>query len=116
MLFSLQKRQLAVFGNMYGLVNMSLFLLLVNFIAALVAVQLLRGDVGEDEPMNFGQLFTAFLGVYQVFSSENWVDILYGATSAERVLGQTIVVALFISSWMLFANCKPIVVVFFSLC
>jgi voltage-dependent calcium channel len=91
---------------MYGLVNMSLFLLLVNFIAALVAVQLLRGDFGADQTMNFGQLFTAFLAVYQVFSSENWPNVLYGATQAERFLGQTIIVALFISLWMLFANCE----------
>lgn len=91
---------------MYGLANMSLFLILVNFIAALVSVQLLRGDIGSDKPTNFGQLYNAFLGVYQVFSSENWVDVLYGATEAERRLGQTIIVALFISSWMLFANCE----------
>jgi hypothetical protein len=98
--------QLAVFGNMYGLANMSLFLILVNYIAALVAVQLLRGDVGQDIPMNFGQLFTAFLAVYQVFSSENWTTVLYGGMAAENHLGQAVVVALFITAWMLFANCK----------
>ncbi|KAJ7583970.1 Ion transport protein-domain-containing protein [Mycena floridula] len=95
---------LAVFGNMYGLANMSLFLLLVNYIAALVAIQLLRGDVSSDQQMNFGQIFSAFLAVYQVFSSENWTDILYGASSAETHLGQTFIVVIFISGWMLFAN------------
>jgi hypothetical protein len=91
---------------MYGLANMSLFLILINYISALVAVQLLRGDLGQSVTMNFGQLFTAFLAVYQVFSSENWTNVLYAATKAETALGQTIVVALFIASWMLFANCK----------
>lgn len=91
---------------MYGLANMSLFLLLVNYIAALASIQLLRGDIGSDSKMNFGQIFNAFLGVYQVFSSENWTDVLYGATGAESKLGQVVIVALFISAWMLFANCE----------
>jgi hypothetical protein len=91
---------------MYGLVNMSLFLLLVNFIAALVAIQLLRGDVQGSSTINFGQLFNAFLGIYQVFSSENWTDVLYETTLAEIPLGQAIILAIFISSWLLFANCK----------
>jgi hypothetical protein len=91
---------------MYGLANMLLFLVMVNYIAALVAVQLLRGDLGEDTPLNFGELFNAFLGVYQVFSSENWTDVLYSTTGAEIRLGQTVIVALFISAWMLFANCE----------
>ncbi|KAG2002361.1 high-affinity cell membrane calcium channel, variant 2 [Coprinopsis cinerea AmutBmut pab1-1] len=95
---------LAVFGNMYGLVNMSLFLMLVNYIAALVAVQLLRGDLGNDANINFGELFNSFLAMYQVFSSENWVDVLYGAGQAQIELGQTAISLFFISAWMLFAN------------
>ncbi|KAJ6629913.1 Ion transport protein-domain-containing protein [Mycena sp. CBHHK59/15] len=95
---------LAVFGNMYGLANMTLFLILVNFIAALVSVQFLRGDLSASETMNFGQLFTAFLAVYQVFSSENWTDVLYSTADAEIVLGQTVISVIFFSAWMLFAN------------
>jgi hypothetical protein len=85
---------------------MSLFLLLVNYIAALVAVQLLRGDLGGDTAINFGELFNSFLAMYQVFSSENWVDVLYGAAEAEIDLGQTALCLIFISAWMLFANCE----------
>ncbi|KAH6905112.1 high-affinity cell membrane calcium channel [Coprinopsis sp. MPI-PUGE-AT-0042] len=95
---------LAVFGNMYGLVNMSLFLVLVNYIAALVAVQLLRGDLGNDASINFGEVFNSFLSMYQVFSSENWVDVLYGAAQAEIQLGQAALSLVFIAGWMLFAN------------
>jgi hypothetical protein len=98
--------QLAVFGNMYGLANMTMFLILVNFLAALVGVQLLRGDLDTDQTVNFGTLYNAFLGVYQVFSSENWTEVLYGAAEAELRLGQTVIVVIFIASWMLFANCK----------
>ena len=91
---------------MYGLTNMTLFLLTVNFLAALVAVQLLRGDFSADEDVNFANLYNAFLAVYQVFSSENWTDVLYGVSSAERLQGQTVVGVLFISLWLLFANCE----------
>ncbi|KAJ6583225.1 hypothetical protein B0H10DRAFT_2340382 [Mycena sp. CBHHK59/15] len=90
---------------MYGLANMTLFLILVNFIAALVSVQFLRGDLSASETMNFGQLFTAFLAVYQVFSSENWTDVLYSTADAEIVLGRPLFSVIFFSAWMLFANC-----------
>ncbi|KZT30145.1 hypothetical protein NEOLEDRAFT_1238275 [Neolentinus lepideus HHB14362 ss-1] len=95
---------LAVFGNMYGLANMTLFLLLMNYLAALIAVQLLRGDLVSDEPMNFGEIFTSFLAIYQIFSSENWTDVLYGAMQSEIPLGQSVIVAVFVSTWFLFAN------------
>ncbi|KAJ6452267.1 Ion transport protein-domain-containing protein [Mycena sanguinolenta] len=95
---------LAVFGNMYGLTNMTLFLILVNFIAALVSVQFLRGDLSSDETMNFGTVFNAFLAIYQVFSSENWTDILYSTAGAEEVFGQSVISVLFIAGWLLFAN------------
>ncbi|THH14934.1 hypothetical protein EW146_g5467 [Bondarzewia mesenterica] len=95
---------MSVFGNMYGLANMTLFLLLVNFIAALVAVQILRGDMIESDTMNFGQIFTSFLAVYQVFSSENWTNVLYDSSTAEVTLGQSAITVLFISAWFFFAN------------
>ncbi|KAJ7058571.1 Ion transport protein-domain-containing protein [Mycena amicta] len=95
---------LAVFGNMYGLTNMTLFLLLVNFIAALVTVQLVRGDMTSDTAMNFGTIFNAFLAVYQVFSSENWTNVLYNTANAEINFGQSAIIVLFVAGWMLFAN------------
>jgi len=85
---------------------MTLFLLLVNYIGALAAVQLLRGDLGRDLSTNFGELFNSFLSIYQIFSSENWSTVLYAATNGESHLGQTVVVTLFITGWMLFANCE----------
>lgn len=91
---------------MYGLANMALFLMIVNYIAGLVAVQMLRGDFGNDVTVNFGEVFNAFLAMYQVFSSENWSDVLYGAGMAEVPLGQSVIILIFIAAWMLFANCK----------
>ena len=98
--------KLAVFGNMYGMTNMILFLLLVNFIASLMAVQLLRGDMDSDQMINFGHLYNAFLGMWQIFTSENWTTLLYAAAIASQPVRQSIVVILFITGWMLFANCK----------
>ena len=91
---------------MYGLVNMSLFLLLVNFIASLVGIQLLRGDMSSNDTVNFGQIFNGFLGIYQIFSSENWTAVLYNTIQAEIPLGQAVILAIFMCSWFLFANCQ----------
>lgn len=51
---------------MYGMVNMSLFLILANYVAALVAVQLLRGDLSSSVTMNFKEVYNSFLAMYQV--------------------------------------------------
>ncbi|KAI0031009.1 Ion transport protein-domain-containing protein [Vararia minispora EC-137] len=96
---------LSVFGNMYGLANMTLFLLLINYISALVATQMLRGDLSSGKAMNFGQIYTSFLAIYQaVFSSENWTTVLYDTGSAEAPLGQTALTVLFFVAWFFLAN------------
>lgn len=94
---------------MYGLANMSLFLFMINYITALVGIQLLRGDIQQQGGtfIDWGEVFNAFLGVYQVFSSENWTDVLYDAATAEVPLRQSAIVVLFISGWFFFANCEP---------
>jgi hypothetical protein len=97
---------LSVFGNMHGLANMSLFLILVSYLSALFASQLLRGDLPSSQTMNFGQIFTSFLAIYQIFSSENWTNVLYSSAMAEIPLGQSWVVILFIVGWFFFANCE----------
>lgn len=93
---------------MYGLANMTLFLMLINFLAALVGIQLIQGDMAGTVTMNFGQLFNSFLAVYQIFSSENWTTVMYDATDAELSLGQAVIVCTFLSCWLLFANCACI--------
>jgi hypothetical protein len=84
---------------------MSLFLILVNFIAVLISVQFLRGNLSSEETMNFGTLSNAFLAVYTVFSGENWTNVMYSTAAAETAFGQSLISVLFISAWMLFANC-----------
>ena len=63
-----------VLGNLAGLSNMILFLLLSVGLAALVAVQLLRGDIPQEEDgehiqADFKQVYNGFLGMYQVSRS-----------------------------------------------
>lgn len=61
---------------MTGLANMVLFLILTNFIAALVAIQLVRGDLPEDTDMNYSQIPLSFIGMYQVRSYTSWLNKL----------------------------------------
>lgn len=49
---------------------MSLFLILANYVSALFAVQLLRGDLTNDNTMNFGGIYNSFLAMYQVCQSD----------------------------------------------
>ncbi|KAG1784884.1 uncharacterized protein HD556DRAFT_1314686 [Suillus plorans] len=96
--------QLTVFGNLYGLVNMTIFLLVVNLLAVLVCVELIRGDMNDSIGLNFGQLWNSFLAMYQLFSSENWTNILYSTAITGISLGQVVIVIIFLCSWLIFAN------------
>ncbi|KAG9016762.1 calcium channel protein [Tulasnella sp. 427] len=95
---------LRVFGNMNGLWNMTLFLMIVNLLGALIAVQLFRGDVKSDNHMNFAETYSAFLAMYQVFSSENWTDILYLTADSEAQYKQALIAVFFYVGWFFFAN------------
>ncbi|ORY24315.1 high-affinity cell membrane calcium channel [Naematelia encephala] len=94
-----------MFGSFAGLLNMVIFLFLMNFIGALMAVQLFRGDLpSDDSVITFSQTYNSFLAMYQIFSSENWTDILYNAMSAESQWAQAWLAAIFLCGWFLFAN------------
>ncbi|KAG8828461.1 calcium channel protein, partial [Serendipita sp. 399] len=93
-----------VFGNMRGLLNMTIFLMLANYLAALFAVQLFRNDVPESVNMNFQSVVTSFLAMYQVFTSENWTDVMWTASVAEFPFKQQVVAILFVVMWFFFAN------------
>ncbi len=84
---------------------MTFFLLLVNFIAALVAVQFLRGDVSNSQLMDFRNVYNSFLGVYQLCSSENWTTVLYSAATSEVPFGQVVLTVVYLSFWLLFSYC-----------
>ncbi|WVQ72778.1 hypothetical protein IAR50_002338 [Cryptococcus sp. DSM 104548] len=93
-----------VFGNFAGLLNMVIFLFLINLLGALMAVQLFRGDLEAGETITFSQTYNAFLAMYQIFSSENWTDILYNVMGAEVDYKQNVIAAIFFCGWFLFSN------------
>lgn len=58
--------QVAVFGNLTGLINMIVFLLLIVYLSSLFAVQMIRGDMSKEMNTNFSHIYNAFLAMYQV--------------------------------------------------
>ncbi|WFD06570.1 calcium channel protein [Malassezia vespertilionis] len=101
---------LRVVGSVSGLLNMIVFLLMMIFMAALFSIQLFRGDIrdvsveGEQEEMVWKQLFNGFLGVYQIFSSENWTHVLLNVISSEKRFNQQVISGIFLVCWFIFAN------------
>lgn len=85
---------------------MTIFLMLANYLAALFAVQLFRSDVPADFNMNFQGIITSFLAMYQVFTSENWTEVMWAASDAEFPFRQQIAAILFVVIWFFFANCE----------
>ncbi|PWN28045.1 hypothetical protein BDZ90DRAFT_239367, partial [Jaminaea rosea] len=105
----MERLLLRVFGSLSGLLNMIVFLLLMVGLASLVAVQLFRGDIqaesdGESVQMTFKQIYNGYLAMYQIFSSENWNDVLFDVISDESQFKQAVIAGLFIGGWFLFAN------------
>jgi hypothetical protein len=56
--------------------------------------------------MNFQGITTSFLAMYQVFTSENWTDVLWATSNAEFPFKQQVVAILFVVFWFFFANCE----------
>ncbi|EST08271.2 Ion transport domain protein [Kalmanozyma brasiliensis GHG001] len=97
------------FGSLNKMLNMVLFLLLMVGLASLIATQLFRGDIpqesdGEWTQMTFKHSFNSFLAMYQIFTSENWTNVLFSAASNEVEFKQAAIAAIFLSGWFLFAN------------
>lgn len=100
-----------VFGNVSGLLNLILFVFLLTFLASIFASQLFRGEIPEsadDETIRvpFNDIFNSFIGMYIIFSSENWTEILYTVTSYQQAFGTAWIGASFCILWFIFANCK----------
>ena len=100
---------LLVLKHVSGVLNLILFVFLLTFLAAIFAVQLFRGELPEEEPsgealfVTFATIYNAYLGMYQILSSENWTDILYSVTASEMPWGTAWIGATFIILWFIFA-------------
>lgn len=99
-----------VFGNIEGLLNLILFVFLFTFLAAILASQLLRGDfppadaADQTIEVTFFDIWNSFLGMYQVFSSENWTTIMYNATQFNLTWDTAWLSALFFILWFIISN------------
>ncbi|KAA8897862.1 Ion transport protein-domain-containing protein [Sphaerosporella brunnea] len=99
-----------VLGNVSGLFNLLFFVVLLTFLCSLFVVQILRGDVPFDSPqggtnhISFFSIWNAFLGMYQIFSSENWTTLLYSATQAQQPYGVGWISAIFLIGWFVLGN------------
>jgi voltage-dependent calcium channel len=101
---------MVVFRNIVGLLNLILFAFLMTFLAALFAVQLFRGIMpttdsgGYPIQITFFTIYNAFLGMYQILSSENWTTILYDSTNWTSIYGTAWISASFFIMWFILAN------------
>lgn len=97
-------------GNFYGLANLILFVFLLTFLAAIFASQLFRGEIpeydefGNEIEVTFFNIWNAFLGMYQMLSSENWTTIMYSVTAFEVAWNTAWIGATFCILWYILAN------------
>jgi voltage-dependent calcium channel len=99
-----------VLGNASGLLNLIVFVFLITFLVAIFAVQIFRGEIpefdssGNDIEVTFFTIYNAFLGMYQILSSENWTAILYNVTQYQNEYDTAWIGAAFIILWFILAN------------
>ena len=93
-----------VLGNSAGIANLMLFVFLMTFLVAILAAQLLRGEVpvydeGELNPISFYTIYNSFLGIYQVLTTEGWTGILYSVTGYTTDRHTSWIAAAFLIGW-----------------
>ncbi|KAI8096858.1 Ion transport protein-domain-containing protein [Halteromyces radiatus] len=94
-----------VLGSVYGFINLIFFIILSTLICAIIAFQLLEGELNEaDDEMRFFSVYNSFVALNQLFSGENWTTVLYNAMQYGRPSGNAAVNALFLSIWFAFSN------------
>ena len=84
---------------------------MITFFCAILACQLVRGDIPSVDPVtqqtheiSFRTVWNAFLGMYQILSSENWTVILYAATSYQTQYHVAWISAAFFVLWFIVGN------------
>ncbi|KAJ6259480.1 hypothetical protein Dda_5117 [Drechslerella dactyloides] len=101
---------LLVLGSVGGIINLIFFVLLITFLCSIFAVQLLRGNIPNEDSgktpirITFNNIWNSFLGMYQIFSSEGWTTILYNAQQYENRFHVGWISAAFFILWFILAN------------
>ncbi|KAH8808205.1 BcCCH1, calcium channel protein [Xylogone sp. PMI_703] len=99
-----------VLGNATGIGNLMLFVFLMTFLVSIFAVQLFRGELPQQDAygntieVTFATIWNAFLGMYQILSSENWTTLLYNITAFDDFRNTAWVGAVFFIGWFILAN------------
>jgi hypothetical protein len=99
-----------VLGNSSGIGNLMLFVFLITFLMSIFAVQLFRGELSPSDPygnvieVTFSTIYNAFLGMYQILSSENWTKILYNISAYDTRVNTAWIGALFLIGWFILGN------------
>lgn len=99
-----------VLGNASGIGNLMLFVFLITFLMSIFAVQLFRGELTQTDAygntihITFATIYNAFLGMYQILSSENWTINLYNITAFDDARNTAWIGAVFFIGWFILAN------------
>jgi len=99
-----------VLGNVFGLLNLIVFVFLITFLTAILAVQIFRGQIpttdasGTTIRITFSDIYNAFIGMYQILSSENWTILMYNSTQYQQLWGESWMGATFFVLWFILAN------------
>ncbi|KAF9150964.1 calcium channel protein [Linnemannia schmuckeri] len=93
-----------VVGSWIGLLNLVMFIAVFVAVVSVMAGILFRENVDEkEEHMTFADFYVSYLGMYQIFSGENWTTILYSVMQSD-VTSQIVVATIFIIAFYSFAN------------
>lgn len=101
---------MTVFSNVSGLLNLVLFVAIITLITAIFAMQLFRHQIpvedssGETTRITFHSVWNAFIGMYQVLSSEDWTSIMYSAQEATHEWDTAWISAMFFIMWFILSN------------
>ncbi|KAG0295245.1 calcium channel protein [Linnemannia gamsii] len=93
-----------VVGSWIGLLNLVMFIAVFVAVVSVMAGILFRENVDPTEDhMTFADFYVSYLGMYQIFSGENWTTILYSVMQTD-VASQIVVATIFIIAFYSFAN------------
>ncbi|KAF9928693.1 calcium channel protein [Linnemannia zychae] len=93
-----------VVGSWIGLLNLVMFIAVFLAVVSVMAGILFRENVDKNEDhMTFADFYVSYLGMYQIFSGENWTTILYSVMQSD-VTSQIVVATIFIIAFYSFAN------------
>ncbi|KAG0281785.1 calcium channel protein [Linnemannia exigua] len=94
-----------VVGSWIGLLNLVMFIAVFVAVVSVMAGILFRENVDkkQEEHMNFADFYVSYLGMYQIFSGENWTNILYSVMQSDSPT-QIVVSTIFIIAFYSFAN------------